>query len=274
VDKRSLLLYLSGLVAAGAVAGLAASCSDQPRIKCTAQHGPFSVVYNGGSDCLDNVLGSIRYGEAIGVEAYNDPLPDNSNLDPNHGTLAMAPTALYGEIPNHPEDKAHKAYAIGKWLTSEPAGDNFCTVDSPSDGEQDLAYVPAEAYPDGGGKPAVPALNMKYHWTNVRFYDTPALPGNQLDSDLTLAATVGQEDGGAGAPCTAQIHAVGLWPSVDCTADPLPDGGAPPSPLDETKCSPVADNAKGRPTGSGISPDLKTRCDEHLHLCVLQSEPR
>ena len=146
---------------------------------------------------------------------------------------------------------------------------------SPNDIEQEYPYVPkGPDLPDGGAGPAaVPALSVKYTWTNVRFYNTPASPGTQLVADLNYTRTEGQADGGAGSPCTAQYHVVGLWPAVDCTADDLPDGGPPPEPTDVTKCSPDPDNSKNRPTGSGISPDLATKCDENLHLCVLQREP-
>src|SRR6185503_9755250 len=128
VDKRSLVLYLSGLAAAGAVVGLAASCSDQPRIKCTAGHGLFAAVYTpmGGADPCG------MPGEEIGVEAYNDPLPDNSNLDPNKGSLGMQPVDM-GAGDRADTNAAHKPYALGNWGSAEPTGDNFCAVVSPNE---------------------------------------------------------------------------------------------------------------------------------------------
>ena len=268
MDKRSLVLYLSGLAAAGAVVALAASCSDQPRIKCTAGHGSFATVFSGGPPCLGA-------GEEMGVEAYNYPLPDKTNLDPNRGSLAIAPVPLDNIIHEHKSgDTARKAFSIGDWLTPSPTDDNFCTVNAPTDTEQDLPFEPEESYPDGGGRDAVPAHYAKYHWTKVRFYATASLPGNQLVADVEITQTAGLPDGGAGTPCTGTVHVVGLWPLVHCDADPLEDGGAPPSPIDETKCSPEPDNSKGRPTGSGINPDLKTRCHPDLHLCVLPGDPQ
>jgi hypothetical protein len=266
VDKRSLVLYLSGLAVAGAVVGLAASCSDQPRIKCTAGHGPFAAVYTamGGSDCG-------MKGEQIGVEAYNYPLGDKSNLDPNHGSLGMEPLDIAGQIGDRGPDPntAHLPYAKGDWGSPEPGGDNFCSIPNMNDIEQDLPGIPAvPPGPDGGGaKPAVPALSLKYHWTNVRFYNTPASPGTQLVADLSYTSTEALPDGGAGTPCTAQFHVVGLWPVFDCTDD------NDPTKTDVTKCSPFADPSKNRPTGSGISPDLLTTCDENMHVCVLAKEP-
>ena len=271
MDKRSLVLYLSGLAAAGAVVGLAASCSDQPRIKCTAGHGSFAVVYAtppGAENC------GIK-GELIGIEAYNDPLKDKSNLDPNNGSLGMQPVDLAGAIDTQGADPiaAHLPYSLGKWLTPEPAADNFCTVNAPNDIEQDLPFKAPEAFPDGGLSDPIAAVSFKYQWSNVHFYNTPASPGTQLLADLTYTKTEGLPDGGMGMPCTATFHVVGLWPAVSCSSDPLPDGSPNPEPLDPTKCSPEPDDSKGRATGSGISPDLVTRCDPDLQLCVLAKDP-
>jgi hypothetical protein len=180
----------------------------------------------------------------------------------------MQPIDLTTEIGHHPADmnSAHKPYALGDWATSVATDDNFCTVKDPNAIEQDLAYVPAvpPTLPDGGGgSEAVPALNVKYEWSNVRFYNTPAAPGTQLIADLTLTRTQGLPDGGAGTPCTTQYKAVGLWPAVSCEdADHM---------LDETLC--YADPAKGRASGSGIGPDLLTRCDPVLKHCVLVKDP-
>jgi hypothetical protein len=216
-------------------------------------------------------------GEQIGIEAYNQPLPDKSNLDPNNGSLGMEPVDLAARIDMHPPDtnSAHSPFSLGKWASPEPAGDEFCTVASPNDIEQNLEYVPpGDLQPDGGpGTDPVPALNIKYQWSNVRFFNTPAAPGTQLIADLILTKTEGLPDGGAGTPCTAEYKVVGLWPAIPCNSDPLEDGGVDPNPLDPTKCSPEPDNTKNRPTGSGIGPDLLTRCDENLQLCVLAKDP-
>ena len=269
MDKRSLVIYLSGLAAAGAVVGLAASCSDQPRIKCTAGHGAFAAVYTpvgGGMDPCG------MPGEEIGVEAYNYPLADGTNLDPNRGSLGMQPLPIAEEIGHRGPDPntAHKPFALGDWATAEPTADNFCTVTNPNEIQQDLAAIPAVPPSDAGpGEPFHPSLSVNYKWSNVRFYNTPAAPGNQLVADLVYTRQEGPgEDGGAAPPpCTATYRVVGLWPVAHCDADP------PATGIDETKCSPFADPAKNRPTGSGISPDIATKCDPVLQLCVLAREP-
>jgi hypothetical protein len=267
VDKRSLVLYLSGLAAAGAAVGLAASCSDQPRIKCTAGHGPFAAVYAH----VSGETGCAPLGEQIGVEAYNYPLPDNSNLDPNRGSLGMQSIEFTDEIDHHPGaaadmDPSHKPYSLGDWGSAEPLSDEFCNVPQMNASEQVLGPVDAgPLLPDGAPTtPAIPAVSVKYEWKNVRFYNTPASPGTQLIAELTYT----RSEGGA-APCTATVKVTGLWPAFSCEAeDPMdPDG------IDETLCSPFPDNSKGRPTGSGISPDIDYYCHPDLKLCVLKKDP-
>ena len=271
MDKRSLVLYLSGLAAAGAVVGLAASCSDQPRIKCTATHGAFAAVYTPmGTPC--ELPGGATKGEEIGVEAYNYPLPDKSNLDPNRGSLGFQPLAIAEQIGHRGPDPntMNKPYALGDWTTAEPTGDNWCAVASPNDIQQDLPAVPAVPGVDGGmGTPFEPSLSVTYKWSNVRFYNTPAAPGNQMVADLvyTRQDGPGPDGGAAPPPCTATYHVTALWPVAHCDADP------PATGIDETKCSPFADPSKNRPTGSGISPEIAYRCDPDLMLCVLAKEP-
>ena len=266
MDKRSLVLYLSGLAAAGAVVGLAASCSDQPRIKCTAGHGPFAAVYThtGGMDC------GLK-GDMIGVEAYNYPLPGNTNVDPKRGSVGIQPLAIDEELAKHraPDpNPAHKPYAHSDWATSEPTADNFCTAPNMNVIEQDLGEVPAVPPSDAGpGSPSSPPISLRYEWTNVRFYNTPAAPGTQLIADLAYTKTTHGVDGGMGTTCSGTFKVTGLWPAVHCEDD------MDPTKADPTKCSPEPDLSKNRPTGSGISPDIAWRCDETLLLCVLAKDP-
>jgi hypothetical protein len=277
VNKRSLVLYLTGLAAAGAVVGLAASCSDQPRIKCTAQHGPFSVTYaktSGDENCGPK-------GGQIGVEQYNYPLPDGTNLDPNHGKVALQPLDIDNELakerPADPlEDRktlTHVPYAMGDYGSPEPGGDNFCDVPTLNKIEQNLGPAPELHDPDSGAvtQPAEPPLVLKYEWSRVRFYNTPASPGTQLVADLSYSKTIQGVDGGAAMPCTANYHVVGLWPSVPCTLThpDLPAGKDDPN----YDCSPDADPENGKALGSGISSDLQFKCDGDIGFCVLTKEP-
>jgi hypothetical protein len=269
VDKRSLVLYLSGLAAAGAVVGLAASCSDQPRIKCTAGHGHFALVYtrtSGDANCGPN----NGLGDGMGVEAYNYPLPEGNNLDPRRGRVGFQPDEVTEEMGHRPaasQDPVNKPYSIGDWAGAEADSNEFCNVPVVTPIEQNLG--PADAIPPDdagmGGSPAYPAIRLSYQWSNVRFYATALAPGNQMVADLSYSKTIRGTDGGADSTCTAQFKVVGLWPQVSCDSDDHMG-------IDESKCSTEPDNSKGRPTGSGISPDLATRCHPELKMCVLAKE--
>ena len=74
-------------------------------------------------------------------------------------------------------------------------------------------------------------------------------PGITFSSDVDYSQTRN------GVTCSAKFTAVGLWPPVHCGSD--------------VDCDPCADPLNGRPTGSGINPDLRTKCDVDLGLCVL-----
>ncbi len=114
--------------------------------------------------------------------------------------------------------------------------------------------------------PAVPATSIKYEWSNVRFYVTPAAPGTQLVGDLTYT-----KDG-----CVATYHVTAVYPSVSCQqlnadGDPVFDMAGNPV-LAPDLCLPEADPAAGRPTGSGINPDFPVECEPKTALCVLTKE--
>ena len=95
--------------------------------------------------------------------------------------------------------------------------------------------------------------------------------GETADSDTNEGA-VSTDD--ASAPNSDAADPGAVDAGGDGASDP--DAGATPTPappvLDETLCSAQADPARGRPLGSGISPDVLTRCDPDLQLCVL-AEP-
>ncbi|XXX71599.1 hypothetical protein WMF30_28525 [Sorangium sp. So ce134] len=99
--------------------------------------------------------------------------------------------------------------------------------------------------------------SYKLEWSNVRVYVTASNLGNQFDADLTYSEE----------SCTARYKVVGLWPMVDCRIyeeDPTPD--CPAVPTDKV------DQAICQDPLSGISPDLKVKCDTNAGLCVLDAQ--
>jgi hypothetical protein len=116
--------------------------------------------------------------------------------------------------------------------------------------------------------PALPAMTVKYEWANVAFYVSPSLIGTQFKADLTFTKDA----------CTATYKVVGLYPGVPCektvsvmTCDGETTEEGTGMPNDEA-CSPCADPAKGRATGSGISPDVEVACDPDVLLCLPKAD--
>jgi len=99
------------------------------------------------------------------------------------------------------------------------------------------------------------ALDLKYQWDSVQFYETAASPGTQIKGELTYSTGT----------CTEKFEAFAIWPAIDCTkTDPstgatvTDDMGNPlPDPL---SCCPGADPAKGHAVGSSISPEFDVEC--------------
>jgi hypothetical protein len=110
-----------------------------------------------------------------------------------------------------------------------------------------------------------------------------------FSADVTVTQNI-TDDMGQPVSCTLDYHAVGLYPAIDCTApvyklgaDGKPEVDMDGNPVvekyqaDPTLCSPDADPDNGRPTGSGINPDVKTKCvafvPDAQFYCVLDGEP-
>ncbi len=311
MDNRSLVLFLSGLAAAGAAACIAVSCSDQPRPKCTSGRGPFAAVYtpSGATATGDCAV----KGQRIGVEAYNPPNSDRTNADLSKGLIAVKGAGIQDAIDSHggtPDpDTTHKTLSIGNFATSEPGGDNYCDVPTLNPAEQNLPFVPEVPpmpIPDAGpdaftpAVPAVPGQHIKYEWSNIKVVVKPSGLGTQLVGDLSYTADNTTPDAGTQA-CTQTYHVRAVFPSVDCHK--LDDMGNPVDPptMDFCHCLPYADPDNNRTTGSGLSPDFfgppaplghdpgacesnpanaaameaqaKLKCDPDLFLCVLKGDP-
>jgi hypothetical protein len=312
VDNRSLVLFLSGLAAAGAAVVIAVSCSDQPRNKCTAGRGQFNAVYLSPSG--DTTGDCVLPGEILGVEAYNPPNSDRTNADLSKGTIAIKGNSLFAANDTHPgfedTDPTHNINSIGAFTTSEPGPDDYCNVPTLNPSEVNVPFIPRvpsvpilDAGPDGpDATPEVPPVNgmdIKYAWSNVKVKVTAAFNGLALAGDLTYTTqTISEEtlEAGTGpAMCTATYRVVGLFNPNQILCEK--DNAGTPVP-DFCQCLPYADPSNGRATGSGFAADLfapqpgdpnqacekgdaqssaleaqsKVMCHPDLHLCVLKAE--
>lgn len=97
----------------------------------------------------------------------------------------------------------------------------------------------------------------KLEWRNLRVYVTSANLANQFEAEVTYSEE----------SCSATYKVVGLWPMVDCRVyAPNPEPGGDPIPTDKGDDTICTDPL------SGISPDLKVKCDASVGLCVLDAD--
>jgi hypothetical protein len=272
MDHRNFTAFLAGLSALGVGICIAVSCSDQPKVKCTAGRGRFAANYQPMTPPPD--AGCSMTGEAIGVEMYGQANAEGTNVDPSTSSVYIQGDSIAQAVMNQgAPDPAHPENSIARFETAEPGADTFCDLTTPSVAEQDLPGV------DGG----VAGTSIKYEWKNVRFVVSPARLGSQMVGDLTYTHD----------SCVANYHVTALYPAVRCQID----GTA----LDFCKCLYYGDPNPDyhRPKGSGISPDLfdfapafgdqacdvsaanaqrmedasRVKCDHVTNLCVLKGEP-
>ncbi|APR81345.1 Putative lipoprotein mlpA precursor [Minicystis rosea] len=249
--KRALLAPLLALLAAALP-----SCG-QPRINCTTGHGGFAARYTlkPGSKQGEGTCDTLK-GEIIGLEKYNPARDDPNKQDLTHAILAIQSSAL-GNLANAAEaagltvDRS-KVSSIGDFTSVTPDDEDVCSVPALAAAALDVPAIDMS-----------PATSLRYEWSDVRVYVTTASPGTQMVATVKIT-----QDG-----CSAQFDVLGLWPAVSCeTLDAEGNGTGAPDPV---RCDPNADPDAGRPTGSGINPDLKDAivCDPDLLLCVLKEIP-
>jgi hypothetical protein len=229
----------------------------QQKPRCSSGHGDFAAKYtvvSGPATCAD------LKGEMLGINSYNPPAA-NGNPDLDKATVAIQANTLGTAWDNadlaglHDPDPNHKEYSLGAFTASEPTND-FCTVPALSDAIQDIPAVDENV---DLGTTKADAKQLRYTWSNVKFYVTAANNGSQFTGDLVRTEN--------GVACTYKV--IGLFPFVDCTGtDPSdPSKSVPNNALCSSEADP--DAAANRPTGSGISPDFPVVCDPDLLMCTL-----
>jgi hypothetical protein len=250
-------------VATPALAGGLATCStEQPKILCLTAHGGFGVRYTlveGTGPC------AMLKGGVFGVQSYVEGGPGKSPVF-TKPPVAVKPAEIGELIDAYAATvDSSKQASIGTFADEKPGADGFCTVGTMSPVALTLAAVPAMPTPDGMGMTdPLPAVDVRYDLSNVRFYVSPSVLGTVMSADLTYV-----KDG-----CTATYKLNGLYPAVGCERiDTVtgPDGMAMDKRSGEPQaeaCSTCADSANGRPTGSGIGPDIDNVCDPESLLCV------
>jgi hypothetical protein len=203
---------LLGLVLATA---LTASCDNsQPPIGCPVQSLEWAAVYKpmGTNAC------AVKPGEELGIQKFSTPTGDER--------LVIKPSTLAALDERDPD---RLAYSLGA-LAKESDAEGFCSAT-----DVEVAEKRAEADTTEN----LPAVEIRYQWSDVRVLAIPRAPGTQMVANLEYT-----ENG-----CTAQYEVWAMWPSVPC----------------ET-------NEECQEAGS-INPDFSVTCEPSLGLCVPARRP-
>lgn len=281
-------------LALAALLSLLPAC-EQPKADCTVGIGAYAAKYTlkPGSKVGEGACDTLK-GDTIGLVKYS-PLEEGEKTrqDFTKALLALRTAklgglAVDGEARSIKDDN-RQLDSIGDFVSTTPDDDDVCSVPKLTAATQKLPeFTPTPLGTCGFDKREIPiranpypATDIKHEWSNIRLYVTAAYPGTQMVGEFTYT------DGG----CSASYDVIGLWPAVSCrtqvTATIINDMGKEETKpacdadgnlitkLDPALCDPVADPTHGRPTGSGINPDLKKRvtCDPDLGLCVLGAPP-
>jgi hypothetical protein len=285
-------------VCASALALLCAAC-DQPAPKCNVAHGPFWAKYtlvSGEGDC------AMLTGEELDVQSYYAPRsPSDKRPDFDKVSVAIQPFAITAALANAAglaEPEADDVpYAIGRFVTTSPRSDQFCVAPKLAAAQLRLPAVPAHDVDMCTSVPDAPAYDVRYEFSNLRVYYTPAAIGTQFAADLTYTA-----DG-----CTARYTVAAVYPMVSCgVPTPLEDAGVvdAASELDaaaddaevldasEPADAAAADGGAAEDAGEacpppeppsgppvpddsscenvGINPDFAVACDPDTLMCALK----
>jgi hypothetical protein len=126
--------------------------------------------------------------------------------------------------------------------------DGVCKLSNFSGGERTFEPQPLV----GGGE--FPGFKVKVEFSSLDMVNTTKAPATYWTAKL-------KHTEGA---CITDYDVTGFWPIVHCTSEGK-DGGVV---VDESACDPNADLDAGRISGSGISPNFKSKCDAKLGLCI------
>jgi hypothetical protein len=232
----------AGAGAALLLLSMGLSCSaEQPPPFCTISRATYAARYqlvSGQGPCAG------LKGEVLGGQAFLAD-PDKAG---DKGSVALQSEALgirlqAGEAVTPAvvdANTSHKLYALGKFTSDTPDGAHVCSVPTLADAELMQAAFTGPVGAMGAAGTAYPAIDVKYHWSNVKSYVTAASTGVVLGGDLDYTL-----DG-----CTAKYQVVAIAPKISCAGS---NGQA-----DQTICD----------TDPNLNPDVAILCEPTTLLCV------
>jgi len=264
-------IRILGLVVGVSALAMWGTACEQPQIDCRVLHGEFAAKYtlvSGGPECS-----SLAF-DKIGVQSYYGAKADpaytgQQTVDLSRSVLAIRTSdqaGIEGECGDYGDDAcvvSSSLNAVGDFRATEPDEKDACSIRDVMTSE-----ISVNAIPPGDDDPETPevdyaypgrdATNKKYEWKNVRVLTTPANPGNLIEAELTYT-----ENG-----CTATYNMIAVAPLIACGSEGLDGNGEPIGDPDDNLCDDKADPTYGLGFGSGISPDVKAKCDPIRKYCV------
>ncbi|HXU82160.1 MAG TPA: hypothetical protein VN914_12230 [Polyangia bacterium] len=245
----------------------ASSCgkATQPKPQCKAQQEEYAARYFevDGSRmgmCTDD---DVLEGEPLFLQYYK--------TDPVSGTpkIAIEPASFADAIAvgeEHKVDvKAEPEYSIGTFKDVFPDDNDVCVAPKLEDSSLEVAEVPADPANMVEG---VPAVSLKYKWSNLKMLTKPLSNAIHFGADL-------ERTSGA---CTIKYKVSAIYPVIHCgngTKPVLDDMGNPipgmtePDPEsgdpDPAACEP---SEVGAAHGSGLSPELTYECNKATLMCL------
>jgi hypothetical protein len=254
---------LSSLRLLAALAALQLTCTtDQPKVPCTTAHGAFSVKYTLMAP-VAGACGTLTAG-LVGVQPYSRTGPDGQAVF-DRPPVALKADEVGNLLAKYKQTvDPTKTYSKGDFMTLEPGTDGFCQLGPSNAAELNLAAVPAGVDAMGMPTPALPPVQVRYEWSNVRFYVSPSILGTQFSAELAYTKN----------GCQARYTVRGVYPSVSCGEEVMDPVTKMTSVVKNANlCSPCADPSMGRAMGSGLNPDFAIECDNDSLLCLTTMDP-
>jgi hypothetical protein len=237
----------------------------KPVDECRTAYGPFAAKFilqgmpTGTCTAAQSAELTKLKGDTLGFSWYEqDHFHRNAKTDQN--SLAVQSNTIGTAVNTYgargAKDAMHKPYGLGTFTTAGPDTNDMCAVDTLSAGEIDLpmvAAVPPDPKKMGDkGQPELPALSLKYEFSNLHVIDDAIVSGGEISADLTFTKN----------GCSAQYKVVAVYPNVPC----LDKDKNPQNVL----CDPNPQPDQGHPVGSGLH--FPTHCDADLGFCVLDGD--
>jgi hypothetical protein len=275
--KTKTLAWLGGVgLGLGLAAGSFVSCSEPPPTCQVGLNSPYIAVLTPTKAlpaCAQQNPVLLQTGDTFGMEFYNAPAADAvivdgglSTGDYNANAISMAVVSdtmatlqiaysdkqypdgtIPGAAPGTPSDPVfftdnipgHTPYGGGPFTAATPDSNDFCYVPTVTSANEDFSQM-------DGGAPN-PNVKVGESWSNMTFYVTAAVQGDQFKGTLTRTIN----------GCSVEYNAIGLWPGIPCTGADMKDNH---SIADLAQCSPCANPDAGMAVGSGINPNFPIQC--------------